>query len=87
MRESWMSARAISSRRFMPEESVRTSRSRQSDSSTSASISSMRFRRRLARHAVDEAVEVQVLVDGQPVVEARLLEHDAEIAPRVERTA
>ena len=31
-----------------------------------------------SRHAVDEAVEVQVLVEREAVVEARLLEHDAE---------
>src|SRR5262249_36280638 len=31
------------------------------------------------RHAIDEAVEVQVLVERQAIVEARLLEHDAKI--------
>ena len=37
------------------------------------------------RHAIDEAVEIEILVDGQPVVEARLLEHDAETLPRLQR--
>jgi hypothetical protein len=36
-------------------------------------------------HAINEAVEIEVLEHGEPVVEARLLEHDAEIAPRLPR--
>ena len=38
-----------------------------------------------ARHAIDEAMEIEVLVDRQAVVEARLLEHHAEAAPRLQR--
>ncbi len=37
------------------------------------------------RHAVDEAVEVEVLVYGEAVVERGLLEHHAEAAPRLQR--
>ena len=37
------------------------------------------------RHAIDEAMEIEVLVDGQAIVEGRLLEHDAEAAPRLQR--
>src|SRR5258707_15761812 len=35
------------------------------------------------RYAIDEAMEIQVLVEGEPIVEARFLEHDAKIAPRL----
>ena len=48
-------------------------------SSTRASISSMRARRTARGHAVDEPVELEILLDRQAVVEARLLEHDAEM--------
>src|SRR5205085_10053759 len=37
------------------------------------------------RHAVDEAVEVEVLEQRETVVEAWFLEYHAEVAPRVER--
>src|SRR5262245_7829664 len=37
------------------------------------------------RHAVDQAVEIEVLVKREAVVEGRLLEHDAEALPRGER--
>ena len=45
----------------------------------------MRLLRRAGRHAVDEPVEIEVLVDRQAVVERRLLEHHAEAAPRRQR--
>ena len=87
-RESWISARAISSRRFIPDERVRTGRRRPVGRARRAPAS-----RRCAgcaaraRHAVDEAVQVEVLAHRQPVVEARLLEDDAELLPRLERLA
>ena len=37
------------------------------------------------RHAIDEAVEIEVLVHGQAIVERGLLEHHAEAAPRLQR--
>ena len=40
---------------------------------------------RCGRDAVDEAVEVEVLIQGETVVEARLLKDDAEVAPPIER--
>jgi hypothetical protein len=37
------------------------------------------------RDAIDQPVEIEVLVQGQAIVEARLLEHDAEAAPGRQR--
>ncbi len=85
MREWWMSARAISSRRFMPDDK----RAHQ----PLPPVGELDQRQHLVdalapqccRHAIDEAVEVQVLVEGEPVVEARLLEHDANVAAAFHR--
>ncbi len=44
------------------------------------------FTPNLARHVIQHAVQVHVLVGGQLVVEARILEHDPEPPARVERT-
>src|SRR5262249_3214779 len=38
-----------------------------------------------SRHSVDKAVEIQVLVEREAIVEAWLLEYDSEIAPAFER--
>src|SRR6516162_6256092 len=37
------------------------------------------------RHAIDEAMEVEIFIYGQAIVERRLLEHHAETAPRLQR--
>jgi hypothetical protein len=75
-------ARAISSRRFMPEESVRTMCPRHSESSTELEHRLDPAAPLRRRDAIDEPVEIEVLVKRQTIVEARLLEHDAEVCAR-----
>ena len=80
--ESWISARAISSRRFMPEDRVRTSLSRPVGQFHQLQHLVDPLPPQRPRHAVDQAVEVEILAHRQPVVEARLLEDDADGSAR-----
>ena len=80
MRESWISARAISTRRFMPDDKVRTSFSRHSVNSTSLEQRLDPLPPQPAGNAVDQTVKVQVFVHRQAVVEARILEDHADRA-------
>ena len=71
----------------MPPENVFTSVLRRSHSSNSFSSVSMRSARGLARHVIEHAVQLHVLVGGQLAVEARVLEHDAEALAHLVRLA
>ena len=74
----WISPRAISSRRFMPPENVRV-RSRAALVQIDEAQRLVDARRALgARHAVGDRVQHQVLLGGQPIVERRVLEDDAD---------
>ena len=72
------SPRAISSRRFIPPENVFTQRVAPVPQLEQLQQRLDALGARPARHVVEHAVQVHVLVGGQLAVEARVLEDDAE---------
>ena len=77
--------RAISSRRFMPPENVRTRLARRSARPTISSTASIRVATSARRHAVQLGVEAEVLRRRQVVVEGRVLEDEADPAADAQR--
>ena len=79
MLKSWTSARAISTRRFMPEDKVRTSLLPPLGQFHQLQQRLDPLPPQLTGNSVDQTMKVQVLVHGQTVVEARILKDHTDV--------